>query len=83
MAQIVAPSGLRTPQDVENALADIVRQMNTALETVQLAPFTVATLPRAKVPNIQIVVTDASTGRTVCLSDGEDWIDLQTGAPVV
>ena len=83
MPAIVAASGLRTPQDVENAIADLARQMNTALESVQLPAYTLATLPRAKVPNIQIVVTDASTGRTVCLSDGADWIDLQTGVAVV
>ncbi len=83
MAQIVAPAGLRTPQDIESAFADLANQMNTALEQRALPAYTVANLPPAKVPYIEIVVPDASSGPlTKCMSDGTDWIDETTGIAV-
>lgn len=52
-------------------------------DVLQLASFTVGTLPSAStfVTGI-IIVSDATGGPALCFSDGTNWISVKTGVPV-
>lgn len=82
MSQIVAPNGVRKIEDVDPALDTLAREMNTALADRGFPAYTVANLPRTIVPYLVVFATDASTGVTLCWSNGTDWIDSQTGIAV-
>lgn len=82
MPQVVAPAGIRKIEDVDQALDSLAREVNTALADRGFPSYTVANLPRTIVPFLIVFATDASTGVTLCWSDGTDWIDSQTGIAV-
>lgn len=51
---------------------------------LKLAQYTLATLPSVTTYNrYLIVVTDASAGPALCISNGTNWIDIRTNAAVV
>lgn len=51
---------------------------------LQLSQFTKLTLPSVTTYNrFLIVVTDASAGPALCISNGTNWIDIRTNAAVV
>jgi hypothetical protein len=51
---------------------------------VQVSLFTLATLPDVTTYNrYLIVVSDATSGPALCISNGTNWIDIRTNAAVV
>ena len=72
------------PDSVDTALAlKSTLASPTFTGTVGVPSYTVATLPAASTVGQVVVVSDAvTTGYTLCVANGTNWIDVNTGTTV-
>lgn len=81
----VAESAYASIEDVSDAVATAAQSDNPVFTgVVALPPYTLSTLPPTAGDNehAAIVVTNATAGPSVCVSNGTQWISQITGLPV-
>ena len=63
---------------------DVTGSVDASAGTLEVAQYTVLTVPSAATVGQIIVVTDATSAGTgtICFSNGSDWIDVYTGVAV-
>jgi hypothetical protein len=63
---------------------DVTGSVDASAGTLEVAQYTVATVPSAATVGQIIVVTDATSSGTgaICFSNGTSWIDVYTGVAV-
>jgi hypothetical protein len=65
-------------------VGDVTGSVDASAGTLEVAQYTVLTVPSAATVGQIIVVTDATSAGTgtICFSNGTSWIDVYTGIAV-
>ena len=69
---------------VGDVTGDVTGSVDASAGTLEVAQYTVLTVPSAATVGQIIVVTDATSAGTgtICFSNGTSWIDVYTGIAV-